>query len=99
MTWAMIYCAVAILGSGTVGQALHGTITDANGKAIVGARVDVANAAPRSGPAIFCESCYSDCTKHTLTNSDGRFEFNELDPTLKFRVLASAPGFTSRLTE
>src|SRR5262249_40364668 len=39
-----------------------------------------------------------DCAKSTRTAADGRFEITGLDRSLKFTVLASAPGRKTHLT-
>ena len=48
---------------------LTGTVRDAKGRPVAGARVDVATAAPKAGPAMFCPSCYLDCAKWTKTDT------------------------------
>ena len=78
---------------------LTGTVRDANGRPVAGARVDVATAAPKVGPAMFCSSCYLDCAKWTKTNADGKFVIAKLSPSLKFRLLATAPDMLSAMTK
>ncbi len=81
------------------GDTLSGTIRDADGQPIAGARVDVATAAPKVGPAMFCPSCYLDCARWTTTGDDGAFAIGGLDPSLKFRLLATATGMQSRMSD
>jgi len=78
---------------------LRGTIVDAQGKAVADARVSIATAAPRVGQGVFCPSCYKDCSKWTRSDSEGRFEIRELNPTLKFTLLASSPDKKAHLTK
>jgi hypothetical protein len=80
-------------------SAVRGTVVDPAGKPIAGARVDIATAAPRDGPGLFCPSCYRDCAKNTRTDDHGRFEIGDLDPKLKFTVLVTAPGRKARHTK
>ena|GEM_PF-1129420 len=77
---------------------LTGTVRDANGRPVDGARIDVATAAPKVGPVIFCPSCYLDCAKWTKTNADGKFVIAKVNPSLKFRLLATAPDMLSVMT-
>ena len=58
----------------------------------------LATAAPKTGPAIFCPSCYLDCAKSTVTDDAGRFAIANLDPTLKFHVLCTAATKKTSLT-
>ena len=78
---------------------LTGTVRDAKGRPVADARVDVATAAPKVGPAMFCPSCYLDCAKWTKTNADGKFVIAKLSPSLKFRLLATAPDMLSAMTK
>ena len=71
---------------------LQGLVTDEAGNAVSGARIDITTAAPRVGDGIFCPSCYRDCAKFTRADGAGRFTLRSLDPSLKFRLLVSAPG-------
>jgi uncharacterized GH25 family protein len=74
------------------GPALSGRVVDANGIPLEGARIDVSTAAPRVGRGLFCPSCYLDCRKSVVSDTQGRFEISQLDPTLKFRLLVTMPG-------
>ena len=90
-----------VLGLGlktSLADTLTGTVRDAKGGPVAGARVDVATAAPKVGPAMFCPSCYLDCAKWTKTNADGKFVIAKLSPNLKFRLLATAPDKLSAMT-
>lgn len=81
------------------GATLRGTVVDGDGKAITGARVNIATGAPKVGQGIFCPSCYRDCAKWTTSDDKGRFEFRNLDPALKFTVLVTAPTRRARWTK
>ena len=74
----LIICSVSFASADT----LRGTVEDADGGPIVGARVDVSTAAPKVGPSLYCPSCYTDCAKFTKTDEQGQFVFDSLDPTL-----------------
>ena len=96
--------AVAILCSSASGQdntstLIHGTVRSEMGNPVYNARVDISTAAPISGPAVFCPSCYLDCQKWTTTDESGRFEITKLDSRLKFRLVISAVGYKAAQTE
>jgi hypothetical protein len=78
---------------------LEGTVVDSAGQPVIGARVDIATAAPKVGRGMFCPSCYLDCAKWTNTDEQGRFTIKNLNPTLKFRVLFTHPGKESLVSE
>lgn len=87
-----------VVAADPAGASLRGTVVDADGRPVAGARVDLPTAAPRIGPGLFCPSCYPDCAKSAPTDEQGRFEFHGLNPNLKFRVLVMAPGKKAALT-
>jgi len=95
---AFILVAAALLAQPATRPTLAGTVVDAKGEPVAGARVDVSTAAPKVGPGVFCPSCYLDCAKSVRTDPQGRFLIAGLDPALKFRILVSAPGKRSQLT-
>lgn len=78
---------------------IQGTVLGPSGAAIEGVRVDVSTAAPKVGRGIFCPSCYLDCGKWTTTDKQGRFSINDLDPSLKFRLVLTMPGRRTLQTE
>ncbi len=78
---------------------LSGTVTDDTGAPIEGIRVDISTAAPKVGQGIFCPSCYLDCRKWTTTNQKGEFEIVDLDPSLKFRLVAAGPSHKALQTD
>lgn len=78
---------------------IRGIVRATDGQPIPNVRVDIATAAPKVGPGIFCPSCYLDCAKYVYTDEDGRFAIPNLDSSLKFRLLATAPDKTTAHTE
>ncbi len=92
----------ALLGLAIQGNSadltLSGVVTDSDGKPVPDARVGLAMAVPRTGPAMFCPSCYLDCAKSTNTDAQGRFEIPILDSTLKFQVLCTASNKKTKIT-
>ena len=90
---------VLALGFDCSADTLTGTVRDAKGRPVADARVDIATAAPKVGPAMFCPSCYLDCAKWTKTDADGKFVIAKLSPSLKFRLLATAPDMLSAMTK
>jgi hypothetical protein len=78
---------------------LVGTVKDADGKPIAGARIDISTAGPKEGRGMFCPSCYLDCKKWTKSDADGNFVLENLDDTLKFHLLATSPGKATTHTD
>jgi hypothetical protein len=72
---------------------LSGLVVAEDGKLLRAAHVYVYTALPRSGPNTLCPSCYRDCGKHEPLDADGAFHLRELDPALRFRLLAVASGY------
>ncbi|QDV25942.1 carboxypeptidase-like regulatory domain-containing protein [Aureliella helgolandensis] len=93
------FCSCTALGQGNVLNVIQGTVSNEKGEPIPNARVDISTAAPISGPAIFCPSCYLDCQKWTTTNEAGQFKIADLDPRLEFRIVVSAAGYKTAQTE
>lgn len=83
---------VAIVAPRVLADELRGTVVDAQGNSLAGVRIDISTAAPKSGPQLLRPSLYPDCTKWTTSDKDGRFTIGKLNPTLKFRLMATAPG-------
>ena len=92
-------CLCLVLPNALFADTLKGLVQDEQGKPIVGARVDIATAAPKVGRGNFCPSCYLDCKKWARTDENGRFEIPSVDPKLKFRVLTTAPGKHTHITD
>jgi hypothetical protein len=72
---------------------LSGRVVSVDGQPLRAAHVYVYMALPRSGPNKLCPSCYRDCGKHESISADGAFRLRELDPALRFRLLAVASGY------
>ncbi|WP_425394980.1 hypothetical protein [Aeoliella sp.] len=79
--------------------AITGKVTSPGGEPLAGVRVDISTAAPKVGRGIFCPSCYLDCGKWTMTDESGDFVIEELDPSLKFRLVLTLPGRNALQTE
>lgn len=92
-------CSCTAFGQGNVLNQIQGTVSNEKGEPILDARVDISTAAPISGPAVFCPSCYLDCQKWTTTNEAGYFKIGDLDPGLEFRIVVSAAGYKTAQTE
>src|SRR5262249_14395039 len=93
-----LWSAIALLPCSASADTLRGVVNDERGKPVVGARIDVATAAPKVGRGVFCPSCYLDCRKWTRTNENGEFLIEGLDPKLKFRILSTAPDKQTKMT-
>lgn len=96
---ATILSACAVLGQDGNSNSIQGIAQNESGEPVPNARVDISTAAPVSGPAVFCPSCYLDCQKWTTTDESGRFEITDLDTRLKFRLVISANGYKTAQTE
>ena len=90
--WRIAVLVFVIVLSVAAGEAavLTGSIVDQQGQPVSGARVDIAIAAPKIGPGIFCPSCYVDCAKHTTTDDDGQFEIGRAER--RTRIPRAADG-------
>jgi hypothetical protein len=104
LTLAFTSWSVALWGHTAYGQGkeltvLRGRVLGTSAEPIPNARVDISTAVPKSGPSIFCPSCYLDCRKWAKTDESGRFEIKALDATLKFRLVVSAAGYKTMVTD
>ncbi len=88
----------AVLGQDGTTTVIQGVVQTEEGEPIRNARVDISTAAPVSGPALFCPSCYLDCQKWTTSDDLGRFKIADLDSQLKFRLVVSAAGYKTAQT-
>jgi len=78
---------------------ITGKVADAGGRAVPNAQVYVYTAQPLRGVSAICPSCYRDCGKHQAATARGDFRIDQLDPKLKFRLLAVAPGYEPKFSE
>jgi hypothetical protein len=92
-------CVALLVCNSAVGSDLAGRVIDFNNKPLAGATVMVSTAAPREGVAVFCPSCYLDCGRTATTDADGKFSFTGLDSELVFRLVATAEGHRSRVSD
>jgi hypothetical protein len=90
---------VLFVGSVAKGNDLAGRVVDFNNRPLAGATVLVSTAAPREGVSVYCPSCYLDCGRTATTDAEGQFSFTGLDPTLVFRLVATAEGHRSRVSD
>lgn len=90
---------VALACAPTMADDLAGRVVDADGHAVAGARIDISTAGPKVGRGMFCPSCYLDCKKFAKSDGDGNFVINDLDPTLKFHLLATASNKATSHTD
>ena len=95
----LLFLASAVNAGGAERPNLTGTIYDQDENPYRGAVVCVYTARPRTGPGVVCPSCYLDCAKRATTGADGEFTLPSLDPSLLFRVLVVAEGFTPMFIE
>jgi carboxypeptidase family protein len=75
---------------------LTGKVTDSSGKPLEDATVMIYHAGVKKGYSTFCPSCYTDCGKRTVTDSDGSFIIPKLDPDLRFKLLVVHDGYVPK---
>jgi hypothetical protein len=76
-----------------------GVVRDEAGRPLAEATVFVDTAVPRVGVGVLCPSCYPDCRKSAVSDAAGQFVLKDLDPNLKFRLLAFARNHQPTFTE
>jgi thiol-disulfide isomerase/thioredoxin len=69
---------------------LVGIVQDEGGEPLPDATVFIFTAGPKKGAGVLCPSCYADCRKRAVTDREGKFTIESLDPELIFRVLVVA---------
>ncbi|MEK6701226.1 MAG: carboxypeptidase-like regulatory domain-containing protein [Planctomycetota bacterium] len=67
-------------------------VVNSQGNPLAGATVVAWTAAPRTGPAYYCPSCYQDCGTSTVSGEDGTFRLKLVDPKLVWRLLVVREG-------
>lgn len=98
-TGILILAALGLIGGARAGD-LSGVVKTKDGKPAA-ATVFIYTAAPKEGVGILCPSCYADCRKRAITDAQGWFKIEDLDPALIFRVLVVAeahqPEFVTKV--
>ncbi len=74
---------------------LTGRVTDNLGKPLEDATVMIYHAGVKKGYSTYCPSCYVDCGKRTVTDQNGSFAINGLDPDLWFELLVIRDGYSA----
>jgi hypothetical protein len=74
---------------------MTGKVVDASGKPVDHATVMVYEAGVKKGYSVFCPTCWTDCGKHVITDSEGTFTIPGLNPDLWFTLLAMRDGYAS----
>jgi hypothetical protein len=72
---------------------MTGVVVDANSSPIAAAHVYVYKALPKTGASIISPYSYRDCGKHVPVDAKGSFVLKNLDPSLRFDLLAVADGY------
>lgn len=75
------------------GTDLTGQVSNKQGEPVPGALVMIDCAGPRQGSSPLCPSCYPDCGKKAVTDAEGHFRIESLDPSLNFGLRVLAPGY------
>lgn len=89
VTIAMLVCPAHARADDVV---ITGVVTSED-KPLAGATVVAWTAAPRTGPAFYCPSCYQDCGTSTVSAEDGTFKLKLVDPQLVWRLLVVKDGY------
>ena len=72
---------------------IHVQVHSSDGDPIPDATTFIWTARPRTGPTMYCPSCYADCGKREDTGTDGDLVIAEVDPGLLFNLLTVADGY------
>ena len=97
---ALVLCASCCHGAFAAADLMiTGKVSDSAGKPIADATVMVYHAGPTTGYSLFCPSCYADCGKRAITDSNGMFSFHHLSPSLWFELLVARSGYEPKFVE
>ena len=72
---------------------IAGRVVDAAGKPVEHATVMVYEAGVRKGYSTYCPTCWADCGKRTVTDSEGAFTISRLSNELLFTLLVVRDGY------
>lgn len=95
----LLSCFLGVSSFAASDLSISGKVIDAAGKPIEHATVMVYHAGVTSGYSLFCPSCYADCGKRAITDSNGSFTFHRLSPGLWFELLAARSGYEPKFIE
>src|SRR5580698_338273 len=96
---AILLVGTVICSAATARPTLTGTAVNPDGKPLLHATVLVYYAGVKTGYSTFCPSCYADCGKRVLTDSNGKFQIKDLAPDLWFELLAVKDGYTPQFAK
>jgi hypothetical protein len=94
--WLLLcpFVACALLhGAETQRTDMTGHVKGPDGKPVPNALAIIVGAGPREGSSPLCPYNYPDCGKRAMTDSDGSFHIESLDPAMDFWLAVLAPGF------
>src|ERR1039458_3321090 len=74
---------------------LIGQVLDPSGRSLEHATVLVYHAGVKTGYSTFCPSCYVDCGKRAVTDTNGSFTIRNLSSDLLFELLVVRDGYFS----
>jgi len=89
----------ALAAASLFADEISGRVVAADGKPLAAAHVYVYQALPRTGYNTLCPACYRDCGKHEALGADGAFTIRDLDPKLRFQLLAVASGYEPQFSD
>jgi protocatechuate 3,4-dioxygenase beta subunit len=98
-TFFVIGAACAISGTGWAfadeRATATGSVTDATGKPVEHATVLVYEAHVKKGYSVYCPTCWVDCGKHAVTDTEGNFTIAGLNSDLLFKLLVVKDGYSA----
>ena len=91
------YCCQDALAAGEL--TIIGKVSDTAGKPVADATGMVYHAGPTAGYSLFCPSCYPDCGKRAITDSNGMFSIPHLSAGLWFELLVGRSGYAPQFVK
>ena len=76
---------------------LRGKLWNDDATGVTNATVLILRARSKVGVSTLCPTCYPDCQKSASSDELGNFKLTDLDPTLVFDLLVSAPGYQTKV--
>ncbi len=95
LSLAVTFTAGPFIASAAESAVVTGKVVDASGKPMEHATVMVYEAGVKHGYGVYCPSCWPDCGKRAITDSEGSYRIGGLNPDLIFRLLVIQDGYTA----
>src|SRR5260221_10879149 len=72
---------------------LASVVRDDSANPVARAHVFILSAKPYDQTKAYCPTCYPECGRRSITNAQGQFLFEDLNPKLLYSLLIVADGF------